>query len=109
MAGKLAAAAAIGQSGTSSFPERIDRAMRKSSPVDLKGLGYLISSVSVILLGIAAWPGPDKPRWIAIALVLGMAVSIAGMFVRYLSHRKDRRDIERAEADARAADGKVSR
>jgi hypothetical protein len=38
-----------------------------------------------------------------------MALSIAGMFIRFLSHRKDRKDIERAEADAAHADGKASR
>ena len=39
--------------------------------MDLKGLGYLISSVSVILLGVVAWPGPDEPNWHAVAVLLG--------------------------------------
>ena len=70
--------------------------------MDTKGLGYLVSAVSVVLLGIAAWPKPGEPRWIAVAIVLGMVTSVGGMFIRFLSHRKDRRDIKRAE---RKADG----
>ena len=67
--------------------------------MDLKGIGYLISSVSVILLGIVAWPGPGEPPWHAIAVLVGMVLSILGMGVRFLSHRKDRKDIRRAAHD----------
>ena len=67
--------------------------------MDLKGLGYLISTVSVVLLGIVAWPAPDEPRWKASAVLIGMATSVLGMSVRYLSHRGDRKDIERAAHD----------
>jgi hypothetical protein len=77
--------------------------------MDLKGLGYCISTLSVFLLGIVAWPKPDEPQWKAIVVALGMAASICGMGVRWLSHRKDRKDIERAEAKARHADGKAGR
>ena len=80
----------------------------KSERFDLKGLGYLISTISVLLLGMVAWPKPDEPRWKAIVLIAGMTVSILGMAVRWLSHRKDRKDIERSEAKAEAADGKAS-
>jgi hypothetical protein len=64
--------------------------------MDLKGLGYLISTVSVFFLGIVAWPAPDEPAWKAWAVAVGMASSILGMSVRWLSHRKDRQDIRRA-------------
>jgi hypothetical protein len=64
--------------------------------IDLKGLGYLISTISVVFLGIVAWPKPEDPNWHAWAVAIGMATSILGMSVRYLSHRKDRTDIERA-------------
>lgn len=63
----------------------------------MKGLGYLISTASVLLLGIVAWPGPGEPAWKQWALLGGILASIIGMFVRYLSHRKDRLEIERAE------------
>jgi len=64
--------------------------------VDLKGLGYLISSVSVGFLGAVAWPGPDDPKWHAWAVAIGMATSVLGMGVHFISHRKDRKDIQRA-------------
>ena len=67
--------------------------------MDLKGLGYLISTISVLFLGVVAWPAPDEPQWKAWAVAIGMATSILGMGVRFLSHRKDRRDIERAARD----------
>jgi hypothetical protein len=65
-------------------------------PMDLQGLGYLISSVSVGFLGAVAWPGPNEPQWHAWAVALGMALSILGMGVRFLSHLKDKDNIRRA-------------
>ena len=73
--------------------------------MDLKGLGYFISTISVLLLGAVAWPGPEEPKWKAMALAAGMAASILGMGVRWLSHRKDRKDIAKADAHARHAEG----
>lgn len=67
--------------------------------MDLKGLGYLISSVSVLFLGIVAWPGPDDPQWHGWAVILGMMMAVLGMAVRFQSHRQDRRDIKRAAKD----------
>ena len=67
--------------------------------MDLKALGYLISTVSVFFLGIVAWPAPDEPGWKAWAVAIGMAASVLGMGVRNLSHRRDRRDIKRAARD----------
>jgi hypothetical protein len=64
--------------------------------MDLKVVGYLISSISVFFLGIVAWPGASDPPWHAVAVPLGIVLSIVGMGVRHMSHRKDRRDIRRA-------------
>jgi hypothetical protein len=61
----------------------------KKVRVAMKGVGYSISTVSVLALGAVAWPGPHEPEWKAVAVVVGMAASIIGMVVRYLSHRKD--------------------
>ena len=55
----------------------------------MKGVGYTVSTASVLLLGAVAWPGPDEPRWKALAVVLGMGASIVGMVIRYFAHRKD--------------------
>ena len=67
--------------------------------MDLKGLGYLISTVSVIFLGIVAWPSPGEPEWKAAAVAIGMLTSVMGMGLRHLSHRQDRKDIQRAAKD----------
>lgn len=75
--------------------------------MDLKGLGYFISTISVLLLGAVAWPGPGEPRWKAMAVAAGMAASILGMGARWLSHRKDRKAIAHAEAKAQHADGQA--
>ena len=64
--------------------------------MDLQGVGYLISSVSVAFLGAVAWPAPDEPRWMAWAVALGMATSILGMGLRWLAHVHVRKDIRRA-------------
>ena len=66
----------------------------------MQGLGYLISIISVFFLGIVAWPGPSDPSWHSLAVIVGMATSILGMFLRYLAHRKTRHDVHRAERKA---------
>ncbi|HEX8414555.1 MAG TPA: hypothetical protein VF637_11830 [Sphingomicrobium sp.] len=57
-----------------------------------KGVGYLISIVSVLLIGVVAWPRPDEPDWKAGVLLVGIAASIIGMALRYLSYRKEQRE-----------------
>lgn len=64
--------------------------------MDLQGLGYLISSISVGFLGVVAWPSPDEPRWMAWAVAIGMMLSVLGMALRYISHLQDRANIRRA-------------
>lgn len=55
----------------------------------LKTSGYVISSLSVLLLGIASYDGvKDKPLLLA-CLVLGMASSIGGMALRWASFLKE--------------------
>ena len=69
--------------------------------IALKGLGYLISTISVLVLGAVAWPKPSEPQWVGIAVVIGMATSIGGMFLRYLAHLKTEREIRETEQEAR--------
>lgn len=69
--------------------------------LDWKGLGYLISIVSVFFLGAIAWPKPDEPVWHLPALIAGMATSIIGMGCRYKAHLDEKREIRKAEAEAR--------
>jgi hypothetical protein len=70
--------------------------------VDWKALGYIISIVSVLLLGAIAWPAADAPRWHVPVLVAGMATSIAGMAFRYKAHLDQQRELKHAEAKAEA-------
>lgn len=59
-------------------------------PEAIKTAGYLVSSVSVALLGSAAWPGAEKAGLEAV-LIAGMAASIAGMGMRWWSYEVERR------------------
>ena len=68
---------------------------------DWQGPGYLISAVSVLLLGAIAWPGPGDPDWHLPVIILGMATSVIGMGFRYKSHLDQQREVEKAKAEAR--------
>jgi hypothetical protein len=70
---------------------------------DWKGIGYLVSIVSVFFLGAIAWPKPEDPKWHLPVLIAGMATSILGMGFRYLAHRKQQAEIMKAEAEARTS------
>ena len=70
--------------------------------VDIKGLGYIVSIVSVFLIGAVAWPKPQEADWMRLALIAGMATSIMGMGLRYIAHRKEQRKIKQAQRDARS-------
>lgn len=69
----------------------------------LKGLGYLVSTVSVMLLGIVAWKGAKEAPWLLACLIAGMAASVAGMGLRWLSHRLSEKEKQKIEAEAEAA------
>lgn len=72
----------------------------------LKGLGYLVSTFSVILLGIVAWKGAKEEPLLLVCLIAGMVASVAGMSLRWLSHRlseQEKKAIEAEAEDAKAA------
>ena len=58
----------------------------------LKGLGYLTSTLSVILLGIVSLKAAQESALLAACLVLGMATSVLGMFMRWRSHRLEQHE-----------------
>ena len=70
--------------------------------MDLKAVGYLVSTISVFLLGVVAWPKPDEPQWKAVVLAVGMLASILGMAIRWISHRKEKAAIAYAQLEAHA-------
>ena len=71
------------------------------TPFLLKTSGYLVSCVSVIALGVAAWPGAEDAG-LLLWLVLGMIASVAGMACRWTSYLIDKRRAEKAKAEAEA-------
>lgn len=68
----------------------------ESINLELKGVDYLISAVSVLGLGIIAWPRPQG-MWHAPASIVGMATWLGGMAVRFVAHHpQQRRPLTRA-------------
>jgi hypothetical protein len=55
------------------------------APDKIKTLGYLLSCVSVLLLGGAAYPGAQKAH-LVLVLFAGMATSMLGMALRWASY-----------------------
>ena len=73
----------------------------------LKGGGYLTSTISVVLLGIPAMQSAlESPPMLA-SLLGGMGLSIAGMALRWRSHRlqsdKEQRARDEIRREVRAA------
>jgi len=65
-----------------------------------KGLGYLVSTISVILLGIVAWKSASEQPLLFLCLILGMAASVIGMGLRWISHRIEQKEKERIAREA---------
>ncbi len=57
----------------------------------LKTAGYLVSSVSVALLGLVSWKSASEQPLLLAALIGGMAASIIGMLLRWLSFRQEQK------------------
>ncbi|WP_294173160.1 hypothetical protein [uncultured Sphingomonas sp.] len=68
----------------------------------MRGVGYLISIISVFLIGAVAWPRPDEPSWKAVALLAGMAASIIGMAFRWIASRKQLGELRGVEQQVQA-------
>jgi hypothetical protein len=57
----------------------------------LKAFGYLVSTISVILLAIVAWPKAKEVPILLACLIGGAVTSIVGMFCRWLSYEVEER------------------
>ncbi len=71
-------------------------------PAGIKTTGYLGSCVSVALLGWAAFPGAEKAV-LTLVLFAGMAASVLGMGLRWMSYELERRRRTK-KAKSRASD-----
>ena len=58
----------------------------------LKTLGYLVSTLSVILLGITSWKSASEHPTLMACLLGGMASSVGGMLLRWLSYVNEQRE-----------------
>jgi hypothetical protein len=65
--------------------------MTKTSLHVLKGVGYLISTASVILLAIVSWSSASNSPVLTVCLLAGGASSIVGMFCRWLTYEIEKR------------------
>ena len=63
----------------------------------LQGLGYLVSSLSVVALGIVAWRAARDDETLLVLLILGVAASLGGMLLRWMSFLADQREKEAAQ------------
>lgn len=59
------------------------------SPTFYKTIGYLVSTVSVILIGVVAWDGLAEDMWLRALLIIGITTSIVGMIFRMIAHLID--------------------
>jgi uncharacterized membrane protein YqhA len=74
--------------------------IRRTTELDWKAIGYLVSIVSVFFLGAVAWTKENPPAWYYPVLVIGMATSIIGMGCRYMAHLHQNREIHEAKSEA---------
>jgi hypothetical protein len=65
--------------------------MAKVSSHVLKGVGYVISTISVILLAVVSWKSASQDPMLAACLFGGAATSIAGMCCRWTSYAIEKR------------------
>jgi hypothetical protein len=73
----------------------------------LKGLGYLTSTLSVVLLGIVSLKAAEESPVLLACLLLGMGSSVAGMLLRWRSHRLEQHQKDREPASAPRAGAAV--
>ena len=57
----------------------------------IKTSGYLISTLSVLLLAVVSWKNASKEPLLMGCLLGGMTASLAGMFLRWLSYEIEER------------------
>jgi hypothetical protein len=58
----------------------------------VKGLGYLVSILSVFLLAAGSFKNASQDPALLLCLVAGMATSIFGMALRYVSYRREQQE-----------------
>ncbi|HVQ07922.1 MAG TPA: hypothetical protein VMS43_05765 [Allosphingosinicella sp.] len=67
-----------------------------------KGFGYLLSTISVFLLGVVSWKSASEHPWLLACLIAGIAASVLGMSLRWISHRIEQKEKEAIKRQANA-------
>ena len=67
-----------------------------------KTSGYLVSTVSVILLAIVAWKGAKDDPLMVTLLILGALTSVTGMLFRWISFLRDEKPTDLSKPDREA-------
>ncbi|MBV9842084.1 MAG: hypothetical protein JOY99_11265 [Sphingomonadaceae bacterium] len=57
----------------------------------IKTLGYLVSSISVLLLAIVSWQSAQKTTAMSACLIVGAVTSVTGMFCRWITYELEER------------------
>lgn len=63
----------------------------------MRGIGYFISIISVIMLGLVALPRTGDPAWHLPVVIAGMLLSIGGMGLRWVASRKQLHELHAVE------------
>jgi len=62
------------------------------TPNTIKTAGYLVSTLSVLLLGIVSWKSASEHPMLMACLVGGMLASMLGMLLRWISYQVQERE-----------------
>lgn len=57
----------------------------------VKHIGFLLSCISVVMLGIVGWKSASEQPVLFIFLLLGMATSVGGLCCRWYDYVQDRK------------------
>ncbi|MDH6231956.1 hypothetical protein M2281_002554 [Mesorhizobium soli] len=75
---------------------RTEALVTSSAIHKLKGAGYLISTVSVLLLAFVSWQHAKESVALTACLLVGALASIIGMFCRWLTYEIEKRQTARS-------------
>ena len=64
--------------------------MRASNTI--KTAGYLVSTASVVLLGVVSWKAASEEPALMACLIGGMLASVSGMLLRWVSYQVQERE-----------------
>lgn len=57
----------------------------------IKSCGYIVSTLSIALLGFVSWQNASRNPVLLVCLIAGMTLSAAGMAMRWWSYQMEER------------------